>query len=438
MLGIALIVMIAQAIFVKTKFTKLGDQFEVFKQDTREELAGHYEIVTKELREIYSALRGRIDLDSFLRTLDGKLDAQKERLRVLTNQLPQFNNEAVRFYLDTQFPGIIPTKANPMDSGWDMYCNLELLNQMVKDKIYELPRGVTIATGQEGLFITIGPGVKLKIPTGVRYILPYAVEASVRPKSGISLKTELELTNAPGTIDNGYTGDASLIVKNCGRTNLVIKDKHAIAQVVFQYVLPIRVSIQPINSDSFELACIVKDREANGFGSSNTNGSDAKMGELDDRIHIPYDPRFDVCEMISVMGEELIKEILAANPKSIIVYNNFSISSALLLQHLTSPVERRGVLDGTLVYKKDHQLNCVDGVISRVVKTVVDNTPYPNTHANLQVGVDSDRNVQHVNDHKTVSITDVDRCENQNKDWKVNENDLQASKPQPLSNKENR
>jgi len=380
LLGIALLVTIVYMVFIKTKFTKLSGLFDKFKQDTKEELTSHYEFIGRDIKDVYKALSTHLDIDLTLRYL--KEDIRQQRIRITNHlkYLPAFNQEAVRFYLNPTCPGIIPTRANPNDSGWDMYCNLELLNLMVKTGVYELPKGVTIATGQEGLFITIGPGVKLKIPTGVHYLLPYAIEASVRPKSGISLKTELELTNAPGTIDNGYTGDASIIVKNCGRSNIVIKDKQSIAQVVFQYVIPIRVSVQPVNNDTFELAQIIKDRGAKGFGSSGIDGDITKMGEADTRIHIQFDPRFDICEMISVMGEELIKDTLRANPDSVFVYNNVSISGKLLLQHLISPVERRGVLPTTIttvggvletiqVDETDEKL-CGDGVTTGSIQGV--------------------------------------------------------------------
>ena len=82
---------------------------------------------------------------------------------------------------------VIPQYAHISDSGLDLYA--------VED-------------------ITLKPGEKALIPTGIKVALPPGYELQVRPKSGRALKTELRVANTPGTIDQGYRDEIKVIMEN--------------------------------------------------------------------------------------------------------------------------------------------------------------------------------------------------------------------------------
>lgn len=62
--------------------------------------------------------------------------------------------------------------------------------------------------------VIIGPGETKLIHTGIRLGIPKGYEVQIRPRSGVSLKTNLHIANSPGTIDSSYTGELGIIVRN--------------------------------------------------------------------------------------------------------------------------------------------------------------------------------------------------------------------------------
>ena len=65
--------------------------------------------------------------------------------------------------------------------------------------------------------VTIPPGERQLIPTGVRVAIPEGYEAEIRPRSGLALHHGVTLVNAPGTIDADYRGEVGIILINHGR-----------------------------------------------------------------------------------------------------------------------------------------------------------------------------------------------------------------------------
>lgn len=80
--------------------------------------------------------------------------------------------------------------------------------------------------------ITLNPGERKLIPTGLRIALPAGVEAQVRPRSGLALKHGITVLNTPGTIDADYRGLIGVILINLGSEPFVINDGERIAQMV--------------------------------------------------------------------------------------------------------------------------------------------------------------------------------------------------------------
>jgi len=80
--------------------------------------------------------------------------------------------------------------------------------------------------------ITILPGERKLIPTGLRFEIPKGYEIQVRPRSGLALKHGITVLNAPGTIDSDYRGEIGIILINHSDAPFIVTPKMRIAQLV--------------------------------------------------------------------------------------------------------------------------------------------------------------------------------------------------------------
>jgi len=80
--------------------------------------------------------------------------------------------------------------------------------------------------------VTLKPGERQLIPTGIAIALPAGTEAQVRPRSGLALKHGITVLNAPGTIDADYRGEVGVVLINHGDQPFVIERGSRIAQMV--------------------------------------------------------------------------------------------------------------------------------------------------------------------------------------------------------------
>ena len=80
--------------------------------------------------------------------------------------------------------------------------------------------------------VTILPGGRALIPTGLRIALPPAHELQIRPRSGLALKNGILLPNSPGTIDEDYRGELGVILLNAGAEPFTVERGMRIAQAV--------------------------------------------------------------------------------------------------------------------------------------------------------------------------------------------------------------
>jgi dUTP pyrophosphatase len=108
--------------------------------------------------------------------------------------------------------------------------------------------------------VTIEPGKRALIPTGLTIALPPGYELQIRPRSGLALRHGIVLPNSPGTIDEDYRGELQVIVLNAGDAPFTVERGARIAQVVLAPV--VRARWQPVASLD-ETA-----RGAGGFGST--------------------------------------------------------------------------------------------------------------------------------------------------------------------------
>ena len=85
--------------------------------------------------------------------------------------------------------------------------------------------------------LTVGPGARVLVPTGLKMAIPRGYEGQVRPKSGLALKHGITVLNTPGTVDAPYRGEVGVIVINHDPVAAYeIKKGEKIAQMVFSRV----------------------------------------------------------------------------------------------------------------------------------------------------------------------------------------------------------
>lgn len=81
--------------------------------------------------------------------------------------------------------------------------------------------------------VTLMPGERRLIPTGLYVQLPQGIEAQVRARSGLSIKHGIGLVNGVGTVDSDYRGEWNVPLINFSDEPYMINDGDRIAQVIF-------------------------------------------------------------------------------------------------------------------------------------------------------------------------------------------------------------
>lgn len=114
--------------------------------------------------------------------------------------------------------------------------------------------------------VDIKAGETKLVRTGLSVAVPEGFELQVRPRSGMSLKTNMTVANSPGTVDSDYRGEVCVIVKNSLGSNphVPIKKGDRIAQGV---IVPV-VQAEILEVESLDET----ERGAGGFGSTGTKG----------------------------------------------------------------------------------------------------------------------------------------------------------------------
>lgn len=108
--------------------------------------------------------------------------------------------------------------------------------------------------------LTLAPGGRALVPTGIRIALPPGYEAQVRPRSGLAAKHGVTVLNTPGTVDSDYRGEVKVILVNLGDAPFLVERGQRIAQMV---VAPVTRVAWDETADLDET-----DRGAGGFGST--------------------------------------------------------------------------------------------------------------------------------------------------------------------------
>ena len=108
--------------------------------------------------------------------------------------------------------------------------------------------------------LTLAPGARMAVPTGLAMAIDPGYEVQLRPRSGLALKNGISLANAPGTIDSDYRGEVKVILVNLGDADFVVSRAMRIAQMV----------IAPVTKCYIEAVVELTDtpRGDGGFGST--------------------------------------------------------------------------------------------------------------------------------------------------------------------------
>jgi dUTP pyrophosphatase len=114
--------------------------------------------------------------------------------------------------------------------------------------------------------VTLAPGARHAVATGLAMAIPQGYEIQVRPRSGLALKHGISVPNTPGTIDSDYRGELKVILINLGAEPFAIARGDRVAQLVLAPV------VQAAWDEVAELDAT--ERGAGGFGST---GGHAKL-----------------------------------------------------------------------------------------------------------------------------------------------------------------
>ena len=111
--------------------------------------------------------------------------------------------------------------------------------------------------------VTINPGDKLLVKTGLYVEIPVGYEIQVRPRSGLAFSKGITVLNSPGTIDADYRGEIGVILINHGHEQVYLEDGERIGQLVLNKVE--QIEWEPV------LALADTTRGTGGFGSTGKN-----------------------------------------------------------------------------------------------------------------------------------------------------------------------
>lgn len=120
--------------------------------------------------------------------------------------------------------------------------------------------------------VTIKPGERKIIPTGLQFEFPSGFELQARPRSGWAFRSGITLLNSPGTIDADYRGEVKVIVINHGKDAVKIQAQDRIAQLVLAPVCKVKIE------QTTDLSQTV--RGTGGFGSTGKRKQSPKPKEI--------------------------------------------------------------------------------------------------------------------------------------------------------------
>jgi dUTP pyrophosphatase len=153
---------------------------------------------------------------------------------------------------------VIPVYARPGDAGFDLVATEDVI---------------------------VEPGMTVIVPTGIAVAVPEGFELQVRPRSGVSAKTFLRVSNAPGTVDSGYRGEVGVLIDNTA-PDTYNPFQGALNQVRAEWVINLKQEKEPAPEGRAvrPLSYIIKkgDRIAQGVIAPVFQATFEEVIELDD------------------------------------------------------------------------------------------------------------------------------------------------------------
>ena len=107
--------------------------------------------------------------------------------------------------------------------------------------------------------LTLEPGARAAVPTGLAIALPSGHEGQVRPRSGLARRHGVTVLNSPGTVDEDYRGEIMVLLVNLGTEPHRIERGDRIAQLVVAPVTHVRIEESGLDETT---------RGSGGFGST--------------------------------------------------------------------------------------------------------------------------------------------------------------------------
>jgi dUTP pyrophosphatase len=142
------------------------------------------------------------------------------------------------------------------------------IKRLREDRSIPLPQYMTEGCSGMDLFafleeeVTLKPGERKLIPTGISVAIPEGFEGQIRPRSGLAIQQGIGVVNGPGTIDADYRGEICVLLINFGKSPFTIRHGDRIAQMVISRVF------RAIFEEVGELP--PTERQGGGFGHTGT------------------------------------------------------------------------------------------------------------------------------------------------------------------------
>lgn len=149
----------------------------------------------------------------------------------------------------------LPEYATPLSAGMDLRADFSRVSKNNPLIIY--------GNGELENYtkLTLYPGSRALIPTGLKIALPEGYEARIQPRSGLSLKKGISIINSPGCVDADYREEIGVIIINHGSSPFIIENGDRIAQMI----------VSKVEHIEFEKVDNLNKTDRNGgFGSTGT------------------------------------------------------------------------------------------------------------------------------------------------------------------------
>ena len=116
------------------------------------------------------------------------------------------------------------------------------IKRLRKDRLIHMPKYMTEGSSGMDLCaslekeVTLNPGERKLVPTGISVAIPEGFEGQIRARSGLASQSGIGIVNGPGTIDADYRGEIGVLLINLGKEPFTIRDGERIAQMVISPV----------------------------------------------------------------------------------------------------------------------------------------------------------------------------------------------------------